>query len=114
MAIGIISSFKSYSAKKTAAQEALGPICLVSGEMKPAHTVQAQGFENINNMVRLHFNAKTVDECREIISEYCHSRLTTGYTPSNMIMTFRLKPSGNTSERFSISSNCIFDKLKEN
>jgi hypothetical protein len=88
------------------------PVCLLAGDFKSRQ--EQKGFDSLNTMVRLRFDVSSIDECKQFCSDYCHSRATDGFTPGNLVMTFRVDPLGKDSLRFAVTGHCIFEKIVEN
>lgn len=89
------------------------PVCLLNGDLRnPRH--QKSGFENLNSVVRLRFEVNTIDDCKQLCSDYCHARASEGYVPGNLKMTFRQDQLSSVSEKFAITGHCIFEKIIEN
>lgn len=93
--------------------EAGAPVCVLSGDFRNPRQTATKGFDNLNTMVRLRFQAGNLSECKQSASDYCHARASDGFVPGALKMSFRLTPFANYAEKFAVTGHCIFEKIAE-
>ena len=107
---GFFAFKKTLSPKKKRAGDS-SPTCILNGDIKSPRG-DKKGFENLSNLVRLKFEVSNVEDCKDLCLKYCEGRLGEGFIP-NLKMTFRANQNSGTSENFSMSPHCVFEKSSE-
>ena len=87
------------------------PVCILAGDMKSPHRAH-DGFANLGNYIRLHFDANSLDDCKAMASSYCRDKMNQGFNPGNLAMTYRANPRSSNSEKLRITAHCIFENFE--